>query len=982
MMKRIYLCVWVSFAGAIAGATESVVDFNREVRPILSGNCFTCHGPDEEAREAGLRLDVASGATAARRGGEQAIVPGNPEASLLITAITEEDPFFRMPPASTGKTLSEGEIDTLRRWIAQGAAYDTHWSFKRVERPEVPATQHEGWVRNPVDAFIARRLDEEGLVPSPEAHPVTLVRRVWLDLTGLPPSRAEVDTFLRDTQPGAYARMVDRALASPHYGERWARVWLDLARYADTKGYEKDDRRTIWRYRDWVIDALNEDMPHDQFTREQIAGDLLPEPTLQQRIATAFHRNTMTNDEGGTDDEEFRAAAVVDRVNTTMTTWMGLTMACAQCHTHKYDPITHEEYFRFYAFFNQTADADRPDEAPTLPTPTPEQQAKLDGIDAEVSVLRAEARGALPDFEAALDTWVENQRALGHQAAPSSVWHVAGPFPAESFEAGHATVYLPEAGEIDLTATYEPGGIGWTLHEEWADGEVHDLPGEGGLAVTYLYRTVEVDRGRPVKILLGSNDSVKLWVNGRLVHEYAEPRSAAVDQDQAEVRLRAGINRILMKVTNAGGAHAFAFRMETEATPPAFLAALEKDRGARSEEDIRVLENAFMAQEPRLFTTQFRLNRLEKDRARIMKDVPTTPVMQELPEDQRRATHIHERGSFLSPGKAVEPGVPEALHPFPEGASANRLGLAQWLTSRENPLTARVAVNRFWEQIFGIGLVDTSEDFGLQGNMPSHPALLDWLAAEFMESGWRAKHLLRLLVTSATYRQEARVTPALLEQDPQNRLLARGPRFRLSAETIRDQALAVSGLLNGALHGPPVMPHQPEGVWEVVYSGDQWKTSADTEKYRRGLYTFWRRTAPYPSMTAFDAPSGEVCTVSRIRTNTPLQALVTLNDPVYVEAAQALARRVLEERPGSAASGLTHAFERALLRRPMEDEIPPLLELLESERAHYSSNPEAALSMATEPMGALPEGITPEEAAAWTVVCNVILNLDEFLTKR
>ncbi len=762
-----------------ASASKPKVDFNREVRPILAKNCFACHGQDEAKRAKGLRLDVRESAIKPLKSGEAAIVPGDPDSSELIARLTEEDETLRMPPKKTGNRLAPAEVDILRRWIEQGGEYARHWALIPPESLPLPKVRDRSWPRTGIDFWILHRLEQEGLKPSPEADGYTLLRRASLDIRGLPPTPAEVDCFVRDRAPGAYERAVDRFLDDPAYGERWARIWLDLARYADSAGYGSDPLRpNIWRYRDWVIDAFNRNLPYDRFTVLQIAGDLLPGPSLEDRIATAFHRNTMTNTEGGTDDEEFRVAAIKDRVDTTMQVWMGLTIGCAKCHSHKYDPITQQEYYRFYAIFNQTADADRGDESPTVPAPTSELSAKVREADARIAALKAKLGKTTPAAEAA--------------------------------------------------------------------------------------------------------------------------------------------------------------KIKAE------IAAMEKARPKP----------------------------------------PNVPVMVELPADRRRVSRVLRKGNFLDPGEPVEPGVPRALHPYPPGAPANRLGLARWLIDPKNPLTARVAVNRYWAQLFGVGLVETEEDFGTQGEPPSHPELLDWLAVRYRDSGWDTKALLRLIVTSATYRQSSRARPELLEKDPRNRLLARAPRIRLEAEMVRDQALALGGLLSRKVGGPSVFPPQPDGLWQAAFNGERtWATSKGEDRYRRGLYVFWRRTVPYPSMAAFDAPSREICAIKRVRTNTPLQSFVTLNDPVYVEAAQALARRIVREGGADPSSRIRYALTLCQCRPPRPEQVEPLVTLYSAELDRYRNDRAAAVALATEPIGPLPTGMDPAELAAWTAVANVLLNLDSVLTR-
>jgi mono/diheme cytochrome c family protein len=756
-------------------AQQGPVDFNREVRPILSNNCFQCHGPDEKVRKGKLRLDTRAGAI------ESAVVPGKPDASSLVERITAADDGL-MPPAKSGKKLTAREIDILKRWVKDGANYSAHWSYVKPVRPPVPAPGTPGAnIRNAVDAFIFDRLRKEGLSPQPEADRYTLIRRVSMDLTGLPPTREEAEQFVNDPSPLAYERLVDRLLAKPAFGEHWARMWLDLARYADSAGYADDPARTIWKYRDYVIQSFNDNLPFDQFTIEQLAGDLLPNPTTSQLVATAFHRNTMTNNEGGTNDEEFRNVAVVDRVNTTFTVWMGTSIGCAQCHTHKYDPITQKEYFQVFAFFNNTADADRSDESPTLPFWTEELTARKKALEADIARIEGELKGKKP-------------------------------------------------GELKFH-----------------------------------------------RALLG------------------------------------GLRKKLSEV----------------------------------------------------------------------KPATTVPIMKELPPEQRRKTRLQFRGNFLDLGEEVHEAVPSTFHPFPADAPRNRLAFARWLMSPENPLTARVVANRFWEQIFGTGIVRTSEEFGAQGELPSHPELLDWLACELVASGWNTKAFLRTLVTSSAYRQSARVTPDLFEKDPENRLLARGPRVRLSAEMVRDQALFAAGLLSPKMLGPSVKPLQPNLGVSAAFGGSiDWQTSAGEDRYRRGVYTTWRRSNPYPSMSTFDAPNRDTCVVRRARTNTPLQALVTMNDPVYIEAAQALARKMMEKGGATPSDKAAHGFQACLVRPPSEAEVRRLVKLYEEARASFARDIPRANQFATTPLGPLPKGMDAADAAAWTVVANVLLNLDEMLMKR
>ncbi len=821
------------FAEPSRGQTPPVkgkVQYARDVQPILSTYCFTCHGPDEKLRKGGLRLDLGETATRKLRSGMRAVVPGSVKDSELFARIHTADETERMPPAKFGKSLKDSEKALLKQWIDEGAEYQRHWAFVAPKRHNLPKVNNPAWVRNPIDAFVLGKLESQGMKPSPEADRYTLARRLSLDLTGLPPTLEMVDRFVGDKRPDAYEKYVEELLNKSSYGEHWAHVWLDLARYADSNGYATDNLRTIWRYRDWVVDSINRNQPFDQFTVEQIAGDMIPSATQEQILATAFHRNTLTNDEGGTVDEEFRVAAVVDRVNTTMQVWMGMTMACAQCHDHKYDALSQEEYFRMFAIFNQSEDADRGDNTPLLTMISPAEQQRKSKLETELAAV---------------------EKSL-----------------------------LRPSAEIDAAqAKWEPEGA-----KQKAPGNIKAI--------------LQLD-------LKQRNDAQK----AELSKHYRT------------------------------------------------MVAVE------------------------LKTEQGKLNELKKQLTTI--DIVTTPIMKELGEKQRRKTQIQIRGNYLDLGKEVTPGLPALFPPPPKDQPLNRLTLARWLVAPENPLTARVAVNRYWELVFGIGLMESPDDFGIRGKLPNHPEMLDWLSAEFVAQKWDVKKLLTMLVTSATYRQASTITPAMHERDAENRWFARGPRFRSSAETIRDQALFISGLLSPKMHGPPVRPLRPKsGLTAAFGGGTDWDTSAGDDKYRRALYTQWRRTSPYPSLTTFDAPSRNVCTISRPRTNTPLQALVTLNDPVYVEAAQALGRRMVKDGGTTVESRIQHGVRLCVSRPARDVEVQKLAALFNKAKDEYTKNPKLAQQMATDPLGPLPSGMQAPEMAAWTVVGNVLLNLDELFAKR
>jgi hypothetical protein len=1127
------------------------VDYSRDIRPILAKNCFACHGPDPESREAELRLDVREDALR-DRDGHAVIVPGDPDASELVFRIGEEDESVRMPPKKAGIRLTPEQVDLVRRWVAEGAPYSEHWAFVPPTDRPLPETRERAWPRDGVDAFILARLEREGIAPSEEADRYTLLRRASLDLRGLPPSPEEVAAFAADTSPDAYERAVDRFLADPAFGERWARMWLDLARYADSAGFGSDPLRPdIWRYRDWVIDALNRNVPFDRFTVEQIAGDLLPEPTLEQKVATAFHRNTMTNTEGGTDDEEFRVAAIKDRVDTTAQVWMGLTIGCAKCHTHKYDPISHEEYYRFYAIFNQSADTDQPDEQPTIPAPTPSQEAEIRRIEGLIADLRSKFETPTAELAEAQARWesefthqpewttVEPRDAKAESTAsietlPDGSIRVSGPAPTQETYTLSAELDAKGLTAFRLEAIPDPsnpqGGSGRAPDGNFvlshiavetepasADGSPPagkfvriEIPGEGkilAMAEVQVYRggrnvaregkarqsstayegaadravdgntdghyfdarstthtdteanpwwEVELTEAGPIERIaiwnrtdggIGSRlatfrvsvldaDRKPIWETQ--VAEPPSPSREVIPSDRRPIKLvkaaadseQQGFSAadalkpatkdkgwavapkqsephvavfVADKPLETEGPTRLTFRLEhrfrdpgyalgrfrISATrdpiaakradvPAAVLAILDTPSDQRTPEQKDELARHHRSIAPSIQPLRDELARLEK-----MKPVPPkVPVMVELPIQKRRETHLMNKGNFLDPGPKVEPGLPAAFRLRKDDVPTDRLGMARWLVDPGNPLTARVAVNRLWGRLFGLGLVETEEDFGTQGDFPSHPELLDWLAIRYVESGWDTKALLRRLVTSATYRQSSRVTPAALTKDPRNRLLGRAPRHRLEAELVRDQALDLSGLLSRKVGGPSVFPPQPDGLWQAAFNGQRtWSTSAGADRYRRGLYTFWRRTVPYPSMAAFDAPSRELCTIRRPRTNNPLQAFVTLNDPVYVEAAQALARRLAREGGSSPEDRARYGLTLCLGRPASEAEVSVLVDLFRAELDRYRDDPKAAEALATDPLGPLPDGLNAAEMAAWTAVSNVLLNLDGVLTK-
>jgi hypothetical protein len=1202
-------CLMVVLSGPLSGAEPP--DFNREVRPILSAHCFKCHGPDDKTREAGLRLDVREAAIGELESGATAIVPGKTAASELVSRILATDEGLVMPPPAANKPLSAAQKETLQRWIAAGAEYAPHWAFLRPKQAPVPAVKQADWPRNPIDHFTLARMEAAGLAPSPAADKYTLVRRVYLDLIGIPPTPAEADAFVNDDSPKAYEALVDRLLKSPHYGERWARRWLDLARYADTNGYEKDRVRTMWPYRDWVIDAINRDLPFDQFTIEQIAGDMLPDATLDQRIATGFHRNTMINEEGGIDPLEFRYYASVDRVNTTATVWLGMTLGCAQCHTHKFDPIPHEDYYRLMAFL------DNADE-PTIDVPQPDIAAQRAKIEEQIAMLEAElpakfplpstervvplaaekiesAAGAtsekLPDGSIRLsgepadkDTYTLELVSDGPSEASSlrlealadpmlpkdgpgrtphgnfvvtevsvsvapadtptdmqsiKLASAAADFAQDGFPPEHMFDGKPNTGwaihgpgkwNVSRMATLrfvEPvkftGPARWTVKIEQQYGSQHTL---GRLRLSVVEQ-VPVDTTRPEeerrrehlseRLAAWSAEKSKTAVEWRALQPLSaasEVPTLAIEADNAvfasgdmtkrdvydltydtsgldeitairlvcltddrlpkrgpgriyyegpfgdfflsKVTLRAGSRGSLAprdatplaeradhgeeaKIAAAGQSFASAsstaakaidddpqsgwsinggqgepqwatfvleqplkgadrinlkllferyyaaglgkFRVYATSDPRAAADSslpveieniLAVPADARTAQQQAVLLAQFVATAPELASARAEIEKLRKS----LPEYPTTLVMQERPRANPRATHVHHRGEFLQPKDPVEPQVLSIFPPLAENAPHDRLAFARWLVDPANPLVGRVTMNRQWASFFGRGLVRTPEDFGYQGEAPTHPELLDWLAVELVNQGWSMKRMHKLIVMSATYQQSAAVRPDHLTLDPENKLLAHFPRQRLEGELVRDSVLAAAGLLSPKIGGPSVFPPQPASITsEGAYGSFPWKVSEGEDRYRRGLYTFMKRTAPYAMFQTFDAPSGEACLARREVTNTPLQALTVLNDAVMLEAAQTLGKIAATSDRGPA-ERLTEIFRRCLSRPPTAEETRLLGGYYESQLARLKEGKLDAAKIAGPGDG------EPTERAAWTLVARAILNLDEAIVKE
>ena len=1228
------------------------LNYNLDIRPILSDNCYACHGPDAKSRQANLRIDTKAGAFS-EPSGYPVIVPGKPEESELHIRIISNDDNYRMPPAGFNKTLTPEQIEAITQWIQEGAKWEEHWAFTTPVRPTPPAVKDGTWVRNPIDAFILSRLEKEGLHPANEADKRTLIRRLSLDLTGLPPTREEIHQFLADDSPEAYENVIDAFMAKPEYGEHFGRFWLDVARYGDTHGLHLDNYREMWPYRDWVIEAFNQNMPFDQFTIEQLAGDLLPEPTLEQKIATGFNRCHVTTSEGGSIDEEYYVQYAIDRADTTSTVWMGLTVGCAQCHDHKYDPITQKEFYQLYAYFNniteKAMDGNRKDSPPVVKLPTPEQEAELAAFDEQIAELDAQTKAPIPEIDATqiawenriphwttlkpaslyskgdatlevlednsilasgtnpeqeiyeviaelppgkwsavrlegltheslpesgfgrssngnviltdfslfiapsaadseahpelentdtevsaetqaetgstveaeaqaentpdaedqadsestdeawaaaenetesmdIDTpwtriqvvhaWADHEQALGENklegvvanaiddkpetgwaldrqsenrqaiflvAAPFGMeggrlkirlkheydlrqkqfgrfrlaltdvttiypigskitlgdWHAAGPFTAEHGNLAFYKAYEPETKDVNTGDTYEVNGktIKWEKQTHWVDEQVHnDIVGEN--SATYLFRNIGSVTQQKALLYIGSNDALKVWMNGTELLAKNVQRDAAADQEQIQVTLKPGNNKLLVKVVNYSGPSGFYFRMESE--PPMVPADIvdiagipRGERETAQTEQIRdyyrqsvtpdktINENtkrAFGA----LKTLFADLSEVQGKRDTLDASLTTTLVMQE--REEPRGAYVLARGEYQHREEQVYPQTPAVLPAMIEDAAPNRLGFAKWLLSPEHPLTARVTINRFWQNVFGMGIVETSEDFGTQGKPPVHPELLDWLATEFIASGWDVQGMLKLMLTSATYRQSAQVTPEKLERDADNLLLSRSPRYRLDAEIVRDNALALSGLLYPKIGGPSVKPPQPDGLWKAVgFTGSNTDTFVkDTgadKVYRRSLYTFWKRTAPPPQMNILDAPSREACTIRRERTNTPMQALMLMNDPQFFEAARALAERTIKEGGETPEARIAYIFEMATARLPKPKEAALLLETLQIHYAELETNPEAAKELIAVGESLPDETLDAVEVAAWTMIANLILNLDEVLNK-
>lgn len=1040
---------------------NDAVDFARDIRPILSNHCWSCHGPDEQARKAGLRLDLPKSATATLESGSRAIDPADLAQSELLSRITSMDESEVMPPPNFKKPLTTRQIELLRRWVAQGAKYADHWAFVAPMRPALPAVKDATWPREPLDYFVLQRLEAEGMRPNPVASHETLLRRVTYDLTGLPPTVEDLDAFLADASPEAYERVVDRLLTSPQYAERMAVQWLDAARYADTNGYNNDEERSMWPWRDWVIKAFAENMPYDRFLVEQLAGDLLPSPTLAQRVATGFNRNHVLTTEGGIIEEEYRVEYVADRVHTTSTVFLGLSFQCARCHDHKFDPMTQRDYYRFFAFFNNVSDKlvgyNKGGSAePFVASPTAEQQLESARLKQAKKSLEQQLATRADNVQPLIEQWEQSLSVEQKQIAIP-----AGQLFAVAFDEAQgdrariveaqgqgASTADAKTGSIKGKSTWKPGKLAGALE---FDGQTHVDCGQLGVFDkgdrvsfgAWIFPTSQspsavitkmddgqgsqgfdliIEGGKPavhlihrwpengLKVIARQPMSLNAWhhvmatwngsgqATGVKIYVDGQPQELDVvgdklrDSIKTEQPLRIGQRsgscafqglidevRFFQSELSADDVKRLADGQSLATLAEIFETAPEK-RTDQQREQLRKYYLDVVDAESRRWKTELAQN--AERQKQLEQSIPKMMVMAELP--QPRVTRLLNRGQYDQPGDAVEAGVAAFLTSLPDDAPPNRLGLARWLTSSQHPLTARVAINRWWSGLFGTGIVETVEDFGTQGAFPSHPELLDYLATELIRSHWNLRAVLKQIVMSATYRQSSQATLQQMERDPHNRLLGRGSRFRFPAETLRDGALAVSGLLSQRVGGPSVKPYQPAGLWEEVSVERRYKYVVDEgdARYRRSMYTFWKRTCPPPAMTTFDAPDRETCLVRRARTNTPLQALVMLNDPTYVEASRQLALRIIHAGNQSSEQRLKQACRISLGRAPTTEEQQLLLELLQNAQQRFVATPAAVDQLLPIAGEASLSSVNRTEWAAWTTLCSVLLNLDEAVTRH
>ncbi|MDB5390980.1 MAG: hypothetical protein JWM11_6626 [Planctomycetaceae bacterium] len=1011
-------------------AADRPLNFARDIRPILSHTCFKCHGPDEKERKAGLRLDTQEGGHAKLESGSFAVVPGKIEASELIARIMTDDPTLKMPPPESGKKITPEQIATLKKWISEGGNWSQHWSFISPKRVDAPAIKNVAWARNEIDRFIAARLDAEGLEPSKPADKITLIRRVSFDLTGLPPTPSEVDAFLADTSAEAYEHVVDRLLQSSRYGEHMSRYWLDAARYGDTHGLHLDNERSLWPYRDWVIKAFNTNKKFNEFTVEQLAGDLLPQASLEQQVASGFNRNNVSTSEGGSINDEVLVRYAVDRVETVSTVFLGMTLGCAVCHDHKFDPVTQKEFYQLFAFYNGVADQAMDGNAlsppPVIKTSTDEQKAKLAAFDVQI----AEAQKKVVDELAKVEYTEPADAANPVSTEPKEyVWFDDAPPAGAKLEGNTEWKFVTKAEGPVFSNEKASTRTATELSQHFFTGATSGLRiGEGDKLFAYVYLD---PKNPPKEVMLQFNDGA--WEHRAYWGENAIPWGAEnsparvamgplpkigewvrLEVEAAKVGLNPGAVLNGWAFTQHGGTcywdksgsvtrtpqaglsfdslaqwAAYEKAQSKSTLPPPVLEVAKLEADKRNDDQKKILRNYFLENvyaktKPTFEPLKKQVADLQKQRTDFDNAIPTTLVMADMA--QARETFILVRGAYNKKADKVTAGVPAIFPPVPKDAPMNRLGLAKWLVEPSHPMTARVTINRFWQQLFGAGIVKTSEDFGAQGQWPTHPELLDWLATEFIRTGWDVKGMIKLMVMSNAYQQSSQVSPQLQQRDPNNELLARGPRFRFDAEVIRDSALSVSGLLIERVGGKSVKPYQPDGLWEAVgFVGSNtsaFKQDQGEALYRRSMYTFWKRTSPPPGMTTFDAPSRENCSVRRPRTNTPLQALALMNDKQYVEASRALAQRMMLEGGATAEERLALGFRLLTARRPSAEEIAVLIPLYQAQLTIYQADKDAATKLISYGDSKRDEKLEISELAAWTMMANLMLNLDESVTKE
>ncbi|HYG78699.1 MAG TPA: PSD1 and planctomycete cytochrome C domain-containing protein [Planctomycetota bacterium] len=964
---------------ALALASRKL-EFNRDIRPILSNNCYACHGQDKNTRKGGLRLDVREAALEKTQNDTFAIVPGAPEKSEMIKRLLSTDVEEKMPPKKSAKTVKPEEIEILKQWIKQGAEYQPHWAFLPPKDEPAGKVSDEKWARNPIDKYILAGLDRIKLKPSAEADRATLIRRLSLDIIGLPPTQEEVLSFLNDKSPDAYDKVVDRLLASPHYGERMAVYWLDLVRYADSSGYHSDNPRNVAPYRDYVINAFNQNVKFDQFTTEQIAGDLLPNATLQQKVASGYNRLILSTEEGGAQAKEYEAKNNADKVRNTASVWLGLTMGCCECHDHKFDPLTMKDFYNFAAFFADVREAAIGRREDGMLVPTPAQEPQLKKMEEEIAQLKQQLDASTPELLAAQREWEANP--INDSTPAMSPWQVIGPFKGADFGAAYKEKYGPERVLKDPNLSQAFDGKKWEVKEDLKDETVHNVLNEENSAY-YLYRSITVTTPRPLNVSLGSDDGIKVWHNGKQVLAKEALRAAAADQEKVTLALTAGKNDLIMKIVNGGGQGGFYFKAGGAGVPKNILDIVKLEADKRNDAQKAELAKYYRSIAPLLAPVRDKLAHAEAAKTEFEKSIPRCLVSV---SEKPRTIRVLPRGNWMDDsGEVCEPHIPALFKgPQPEaGKRLTRLDLAKWIMDEKNPLTARVFVNRAWKLFFGQGISKVLDDLGIQGEWPTHPELLDHLALEFQKSGWDMKKMVKYLVSSSTYRQSSFATKEMKEIDPYNRYYARQSRFRLEAEFIRDNALAVSGLLSRTIGGPSVKPYQPAGYWvHLNFPTREWTNDKGENLYRRGVYTWWQRSFLHPSLLAFDGNSREECCAERTRSNTPQQALVLLNDPTYVEAARIFAEKIMKEGGASASDRIDWAFLRTVARKARPDEQKILHELFSKHHEQYKQDTKSAELMVSAGASPVPKEISIPELAAWTSLARTILNLHETITRN